>query len=59
MVLWDPAFVIRASSGGRGDGANKADLVGVGALSLGDDSGEPSVVDEIGRGTKAGCKEKV
>lgn len=59
MVLRDPALIIRASSGGRGDGANKADLVGVGALCLGDDSGEPSVVNEIGRGTKAGCKEKV
>lgn len=44
-MFWDPVLIVRAG-GGDGSGANKADLVGVRALGLGDDGGEPGVVDE-------------
>lgn len=59
MMFWDPALVVRTSGGSDGDGANETDLVGVGALGLGDDGCEPGVVDEVGGGTEAGCEEEV
>lgn len=44
-MFWNPVLIVR--TGGRGGSrTNKPDLVGVGALGLGDDGGEPGVVDE-------------
>lgn len=58
-MIWDPALVVGTRSRSYRNRPDKANLVGVRALGLRDNGGEPSVVDEIGRGTKAGCEKKV
>lgn len=57
-MFWDPVLIVR-TGGGDGSRANKADLVGVRALGLGDDGGEPGVVDEKRRATEGGCENEV
>lgn len=57
-MFWDPVLIVR-TGGSDGSRTNKPDLVGVGALGLGDDGGEPGVVDEKARGPEAGCENEV
>lgn len=58
-MFWNPALVVGTGGTGDRDRTDKADLVGVRALGLGDNGSEPSVVDEITGGTEAGREKEV
>lgn len=59
MVLRDPTLVVRSGGGGGNSGANETDLIGVGALGLGNDGSEPSVVHEVGGSTEASRENQI